>query len=79
MKGGRPPLNESSGEGPGRGTAGRRGRALRPTAHGRIAVERHVTNIFRKLREFDRERFDPRVVAVIAYLDSFGSLPNAQK
>jgi hypothetical protein len=42
-------------------------------------VERHVTNIFRKLREFDRERFDPRVVAVIAYLDSFGSLPNAQK
>jgi DNA-binding NarL/FixJ family response regulator len=36
------------------------------------AVERHVTNIFRKLREFDPERFDPRVAAVVAYLDAFG-------
>ena len=38
------------------------------------AVERHVTNIFRKLREFDRERFDPRVAAVVAYIDAFGSV-----
>jgi DNA-binding NarL/FixJ family response regulator len=38
------------------------------------AVERHVTNIFRKLREFDPERFDPRVAAVVAYIDSFGSV-----
>jgi len=37
------------------------------------AVERHVTNIYRKLRDFDPERFDPRVAAVVAYLDSFGS------
>jgi DNA-binding NarL/FixJ family response regulator len=43
------------------------------------AVERHVTNIFRKLREFDPERFDPRVAAVVAYLDSFGSLRNAKR
>jgi DNA-binding NarL/FixJ family response regulator len=36
------------------------------------AVERHVTSIFRKLRVPDPERFDSRVAAVVAYLDTFG-------
>jgi DNA-binding NarL/FixJ family response regulator len=37
------------------------------------AVERHVSNIYRKLHDVDAKRFDPRVAAVVAYLDTFGS------
>jgi DNA-binding NarL/FixJ family response regulator len=37
------------------------------------AVERHVSNIYRKLRDVDAKRIDPRVSAVVAYLDTFGS------
>jgi len=40
------------------------------------AVERHITNIYRKLRGVDPGRYDPRVAAVVAYLDSFGSSSN---
>jgi DNA-binding NarL/FixJ family response regulator len=36
------------------------------------AVERHVTGIFRKLRQTDDERFDGRVAAVLAYRQAFG-------
>ncbi len=38
------------------------------------AVERHVTSIFRKMREFDSKRFDPRVAAVVTYIGAFGSV-----
>lgn len=41
------------------------------------AVERHVTAILRKLREPDPGRFDGRVAAVIAYLDTFGASADA--
>ena len=40
------------------------------------AVERHVTNIFRKLRVPDAKRFDRRVTAVLAYLQASGELAN---
>lgn len=36
------------------------------------AVESHATSIFRKLRTTDHKRFDRRVAAVIAYLETFG-------
>jgi len=38
------------------------------------AVESHATSIFRKLRTTDHKRFDRRVAAVIAYLETFGGL-----
>ncbi|HET6951234.1 MAG TPA: response regulator transcription factor [Acidimicrobiales bacterium] len=37
------------------------------------AVESHATSIFRKLGVTDQQRFDRRVAAVIAYLETFGS------
>jgi DNA-binding NarL/FixJ family response regulator len=40
----------------------------------RKAVERHVTNVFRKLSLPEPKRFDRRVTAVLAYLQAVGEL-----